>query len=247
MILSSLKTQKDMYTIPLWAVPDVLHFDNYIKVIMGNFSIYLRNSVIVISISVLLILIISAMVSYSLVRVGFKGSSVILGLIIAGMAIPVHVTLIPVYLLSYKLGMIDHLYVLIGPYVAFHIPMSVFILSDYMKSIPKELEDAARIDGCSYMKVFWKIFLPLSKPGLITLAILNSVTLWGEFLFALILTQTTDIRTLPLGIWEFQGSHTANVPLIMTFLTLSTLPLIIAYFIGQDKLISGMLSGAIKE
>jgi raffinose/stachyose/melibiose transport system permease protein len=239
MILTSLKSQKDLYTIPVWAIPNVLHFENYWEVLTGNFFTYLRNSAIVITISVALILILSAMVSFSLVRIGFQGSTSILALIIAGMAIPVHVTLIPVYVMSNSMGLIDHLGALVGPYVAFNIPMSIFILSEYMKSIPKE--------GCSYLGVFFKIFLPLSRSGLITLAIFNSIALWGEFLFALILTQSTDIRTLPLGIWEFQGAHTANVPMIMAFLTLSTLPLIIAYFIGQEKLISGMMSGAVKE
>jgi len=246
MILSSLKTQQEIYTLPLWQFPKVFQFNNYITVLTGNFFIYLRNSLIVVSVSVVIILLLSAMVSFSLVRVGFKGSSSVLALIIAGMAIPVYVTLIPVYLMTFKLGMIDHIWALIGPYVAFNIPMSIFILSDYMSSVPIDLEEAARIDGCSYMNVFWKIYLPLSKPGLIALAIFNSVSLWGEFVFALILTQSINARTLPLGIWDFMGAHAADVPLMMAFLTLSALPLIIAYFFGQDKLISGMLSGALK-
>jgi raffinose/stachyose/melibiose transport system permease protein len=247
MILTSVKSQKDLYTISIWNLPQVFHWENYLEIITGNFPVYLFNSLFVVVVSVVLILLVSAMAAYSLVRVGFKGSSSLLGLIIACMAIPVHVTIIPVYLMSNSIGLYDTLFALIGPYVAFGIPMSIFILSDYMRSIPKDLEESARIDGCSYRRIFFKIFFPLSLPGLVSLAIFNGVSLWSEFLFALVLTQSTEIRTLPLGIWEFQGGHQSNVPFIMTFLTLSSLPLIIAYFIGQEKLINGMMTGAIKE
>jgi raffinose/stachyose/melibiose transport system permease protein len=207
---------------------------------------YLKNSVIVVGVSVVLILIVSAMSSYILARMKFFGSTFILGLIIAGMAIPIHVTLIPVYLMSSSLGLYDKLTALIGPYVAFSIPMSIFILCDFMRSIPKEMEEAARIDGCSYKSTFFRVIFPLCKPGLVTLAIYNAVMLWNEFLFALVLTQSPSKHVLPLGIWEYQGAHYSNIPMIMTFLVLCTLPMILAYIFGQEKLIQGMVAGAVK-
>ena len=103
------------------------------------------------------------------------------------------------------------------------------------------------IDGCPRYKVFFKIFLPLTSPALVTLAIYNAVQLWSEFLFALVLTQSIGSRTLPLGIWEFKGVHQADIPMIMTFLTLSTLPLFLVYIAGQDQLIKGMMVGSVKE
>lgn len=248
MIFTSLKSSADLYTIPVYQLPEVFHFENYWQVLTGGtFFQYLLNSLIVMAASVLLILLVSSMASFSLVRVGFKGSSGVLGMIIAGMAIPVHVALVPLYLMSIDMGTYDSLLALIGPYVAFQIPMSIFILSDFMRTVPKEIEEAAMIDGCPRYKVFFKIFLPLTSPALVTLAIYNAVQLWGEFLFALVLTQSIGSRTLPLGIWEFKGVHQADIPMIMTFLTLSTLPLFLVYIAGQDQLIKGMMVGSVKE
>ena len=162
MIFTSLKSSADLYTIPVYQMPEVFHFENYWQVLTGGtFFQYLLNSLIVMAASVLLILLVSSMASFSLVRVGFKGSSGVLGMIIAGMAIPVHVALVPLYLMSIDMGTYDTLFALIGPYVAFQIPMSIFILSDFMRTVPKEIEEAAMIDGCPRYKVFFKIFLPL--------------------------------------------------------------------------------------
>lgn len=248
MIFTSLKSSADLYSIPVYQMPEVFHFENYWQVLTGGtFFQYLLNSLIVMAGSVLLILLVSSMASFSLVRVGFKGSSGVLGMIIAGMAIPVHVALVPLYLMSINMGTYDTLFALIGPYVAFQIPMSIFILSDFMRTVPKEIEEAAMIDGCPLYKVFFKIFLPLTSPALVTLAIYNAVQLWSEFLFALVLTQGIGSRTLPLGIWEFKGVHQADIPMIMTFLTLSTLPLFLVYIAGQDQLIKGMMVGSVKE
>ncbi|HQO55107.1 MAG TPA: carbohydrate ABC transporter permease, partial [Clostridia bacterium] len=135
---------------------------------------------------------------------------------------------------------------LVGPYVAFNVPMSVFILTGFMKGIPTELEEAAEIDGCGKIRTFFNVILPLSVPGMATLAIYNSVMMWNEFIFALVLTQSVNIRTLPLSIWEYQGQYSANQTMIMTALTLSSLPMILAFVIGQERLIKGMMAGAVK-
>ena len=115
-----------------------------------------------------------------------------------------------------------------------------------MSNIPKELEEAAEIDGCNKYRIFYNVILPLSKPGLVTLAIYNGVAIWNEFSFTLVLTQSTKNRTLPLALWEYQGQYTMNVPMIMAVLTISMLPMLVAFAIGQDKLIKGMMAGAVK-
>jgi raffinose/stachyose/melibiose transport system permease protein len=162
------------------------------------------------------------------------------------MAIPIYVTLIPIYIMTQRMGIYDSIWALIGPYVAFNLPISVFILTGFMKNIPVELEEAAEIDGCGKLTTFSKVILPLSMPGMVTLAIYNGVNMWNEFVFAMVLTQSVRNRTLPLAVWEFQGQYASNTPMIMTVLTLSALPLIIAFIIGQDKLIKGMMVGAVK-
>ena len=115
-----------------------------------------------------------------------------------------------------------------------------------MKEIPKEIEESAQIDGCNRFQMFFRIILPLAKPGLATLAIYNGVNMWNEFSFAYTLTQSTVNRTLPLAVWEFQGQYSMNTPMIMSVLTLTVIPMILLFIFMQDKLIKGMTAGAIK-
>ena len=126
------------------------------------------------------------------------------------------------------------------------IPISVFILTSFMKEIPMEIEESAAIDGCNRYQMFFKMILPLSKPGLSTLAIYNGVNIWNEFSFAYTLTQSAQNRTLPLAVWEFQGQYSMNTPMIMATLTLTVLPMIILFIFAQDKLVKGMTAGAVK-
>ena len=212
----------------------------------GIYLYYFKNSVIVLVVSLTILLILSACASYPLSRFKFKFNKPIYAIIVACMSVPVHVTLLPIFLMTNKMGMYDSIWALIGPYVAFNLPISVFILVTFMQAIPKELEEAAEIDGCNKYRIFLNVMLPLVKPGLATLAIYNGVSIWNEFSFALTLTQSLPNRTLPLAIWEYQGQYTMNVPMIMSVLTISMLPMIIAFVFGQDKLIKGMMAGAVK-
>jgi raffinose/stachyose/melibiose transport system permease protein len=167
-------------------------------------------------------------------------------IVVAGLVIPVHVTLIPVYLLTTKLGIYDTLWALIGPYVAFNLPISVFVLTEFMREIPRELEEAAKMDGAGPLGIFLRVILPLSGPGLATVGIYNAVALWNEFVFAYVLTSSPARRTLPLAIWDYQGQYSANIPLIMSVLSLSALPLILIYIVAQERVTGGMMAGAIK-
>ncbi|WP_176084265.1 carbohydrate ABC transporter permease [Martelella sp. HB161492] len=245
-VMMSLKTQNETYVNPVWALPESFNLSNYIDVLKGSFLIYLRNSLFVISVSVVLIVLISAMAAYALARLRFRLSGALFGLIVAGMIVPLHVTLVPVYLMTKSMGLYDTPAALIGPYVAMSLPISIFILTEFMRQVPKELEEAALLDGCGPFKVFWKIFFPLSGPGLSTVAIYNGIMLWNEFVFAYVLTSSPDKRTLPLAVWDFQGQYASNIPAILAVVTLSSLPLIIVYAIGQEKIVNGMMAGSLK-
>jgi len=230
----------------IWGLPKQFILTNYATILRGNFFHFLANSLTVVSVSVFLILVVSSLAAYVFARIRFGLSGVLFTAVIAGLVIPIHVTLIPVYLLTTRVGLYDTLWALVGPYVAFSIPITVFLLTEFMREIPRELEDAARIDGCGPMRSFFTLILPLSMPGLATMAIYNAVFLWNEFVFAFILTSSTAKRTLPLGIWEYQGQYSANIPIIMALLTLSSLPLIVAYLIGQERLVKGIMAGALR-
>jgi len=246
MIFATLKEQFELLMNGVFTLPEKLYLGNYIEVFKGNIWTYLINSVIVLLISLSVLLMISAFASYPLARFRFRMNKPVYSLIIACMSVPIHVTLLPIFLMAVKTGLYDSIWALIGPYIAFNLPISVFILVTFMQAIPRELEEAAEIDGCSKYRIFWAIMLPLIKPGLATLAIYNSVNMWNEFSFAMTLTQKAANRTLPLAIWEYQGQYAMNVPMIMTVLAVSVMPMIVAFIFGQDKLIKGMMAGAVK-
>ncbi len=246
MVLNSFKEKFEMLTKGVFNLPDSLSFANYTEVLTGGFSKYFMNSVIVLTISLLLLLFIAACASYPLARFKFKLANPIYAGIVACMSIPVHITLIPVFKMSRATGLYDSIWALIGPYIAFAVPISVFILTSFMKEIPREIEESAEIDGCGKIQMFFSVILPLAKPGLATLAIYNGVNMWNEFSFAYTLTQSSENRTLPLAIWEFQGQYSMNTPMIMAVLTLTLLPMIVMFIIFQDKLVKGMTAGAVK-
>ena len=245
-VMTSLKSRQETFTSPVWELPKKLNFENYIAVLNGGFWVYLRNSVFVLVLSIVLILLISSMAAYAFARLRFRLNKPLFGLIVAGMIVPIHITLIPIYLLTKNIGLYDTPFALIGPYVATALPISIFILTEFMRQIPKELEEAAKLDGCGAFGVFWKVFLPLSGPGLSTVAIYNGIGLWNEFIFAYLLTSSPANRTLPLAIWDFQGQYTANIPAILSVVTLTSLPLILAYAFGQERIVKGMMAGALK-
>ncbi|KPC49575.1 carbohydrate ABC transporter permease [Amantichitinum ursilacus] len=246
MVFTSLKSQEDNFASPMWAPPSHLEWGNYLSVLHGSFLLYLRNSVFVIGVALGLTLLFASMAAYALARLRFKGQGSLFGLIVASMIVPLHVTLVPVYLLTRNAGLYDTMFALIGPYVAMSLPVSIFILTEFMRQIPRELEEAARIDGCGPIAVFTRIFLPLSGPGLSTVAIYNGINLWNEFIFAYVLTSSPNHRTLPLAVWDFQSEFAANIPGMMAVVTLTALPLIVAYAFGQEKIVKGMMAGALK-
>jgi raffinose/stachyose/melibiose transport system permease protein len=245
-IMTTFKSQGEFITNGLFKLPKSINFKNYITVMQGGFYQYFFNSIFVLAVSLTLLLLLSAFAAYPLSRMQFKLNKPIFAAIVAAMSIPIHITLIPVFIMTIGFKMYDKAFALIGPNVAFNLPISIFILTSFMQGISKEMEEAAEIDGCGKFSTFFKIIFPLSKSGLATLAIYNGVVIWNEFVFAMVLTQSQDSRTLPLAIWEYQGQYSINTPLIMALLVLSSLPVILLYVFGQDKLVKGMMAGAIK-
>ncbi|MDL2249190.1 carbohydrate ABC transporter permease [Lachnospiraceae bacterium OttesenSCG-928-J05] len=246
MVLNSFKEKFELLTEGVFSIPKSFNLENYKTVLTGNFFRFFFNSVIVLVISLTILLFISACASYPLSRFKFRLAKPIYSLIVACMSIPIHITLIPVFKMSKDMGIYDSIWALIGPYVATAIPISVFILTSFMREIPKEIEEAAQIDGCGKYQMFFRIIFPLAKPGLATLAIYNGVNMWNEFSFAYTLTQSSANRTLPLAVWEFQGQYSMNTPMVMAVLTLTVIPMIILFIFAQDKLVKGMTAGAVK-
>lgn len=245
MVNSSLKKQFEFLSDP-WKLPATLYLDNYTNILGGAFMQYFYNSLVITISAVVLVVFFAALASYPLSRMKFKLNRPIFLLFLVGMMIPVHTTLIPVYILTQNMGLYNSLWALLGPYIAFSLPISIFIFSTFLREIPGELVEAAVIDGAGHFGIFFRIMVPLLVPATSTVFIYNFVHTWNEFIFALVLIQSTKSMTLPLGLREFYGEFSVDIPAMMAALTLGSLPLLIAYFIGQEKIVKGLTAGALK-
>ncbi|MGZ4626179.1 MAG: carbohydrate ABC transporter permease, partial [Kineosporiaceae bacterium] len=170
-------------------------------------------------------------------------TSGISALFLMGLAIPIQAVIIPVYLIIIKLGLYDSLLALILPSIAFAIPLSVLVLSNFIRDVPKELFESMRLDGANEWRTLWSLAFPLTRPALVTVAIYNGLAIWNGFLLPLILTQSPDKRLLPLALWSFQGQYSVNVPAVLASVVLTTLPILILYVIGRRQLLSGLTAG----
>lgn len=245
MVLTALKPQSEFLRNPI-GLPTTPTLSNFKLILTPEFGRYFTNSVVVSIVCVSATLVLAAMASYPLSRMRFRLNRSLFLFFTGGMMIPVHTTLIPLYVMTVKLGYIDTIYALMGPYVAFSLPISIFILTEFFREIPEEILEAARIDGCSSYRTFLSILVPLATPALVTVAIYNFIFVWNEFIFALVLTSSPSSQTLPLGLRNFYGEFMVNVPGMMAALTLATLPVLIFYFLAQEKVIKGLTAGAIK-
>lgn len=247
LLQNSFKGNIEFFTTAVWSFPESFKFDNYVAVMIDSgFYLYFINSIIVCTIAVLIIILASALAGYAIARIDFKYNNFVFMFFVAGMMIPIHSTLIPVYKMTLSLGIYDTLTALIGPYVAFSLPVSIFILTGFIREIPVELEEAAIIDGASYYQLFSRVVLPLTKPAVSTVAIYNFTLLWNEFAYALVLTSSPEKRILTLGLFEFQSAYGVDIPKTLTALLLSLLPLLVVYIFFQEKIIKGMTAGALK-
>lgn len=244
-LFTSFKTPME-YMMNVWAFPKALSFENYDKVLQPYFLRYFLNSIIVSSCTVATVILIASMASYAFARMQFRFNKYLFMVFVAGMMIPVHTTLIPVYVLINKIGVYDTLPGLMGPYTSFSLPVAIFIMTGFFKEVPKELEEAALMDGCSHWIIFRKIMFPLSTPAIATVGIYNFLYTWNEFIYALVLINSPSVKTLPLGIREFYGMESVNIPGVITAILVGSLPVLIFYFLAQERVINGLVSGAVK-
>jgi len=243
---NSFKSLSEFFNTPLWSLPAELRISNYVYVLKSSFFTYFMNSVVIVATSLIILITVSLMAAYVFKRRFTRGFKFFYLIMISGMTIPIHITLIPIYSITNAIGIYDSIAALIGPYVAFNIPVSVFILTSFLREIPKELEEAASIDGAGMVYTFFRIITPVAKPSIAAVAILNGVNLWNEFIFPLILINSEDKRPLTLAIWNFKGEFSANIPVMMAALLLSVLPFLIIYSFTHKHLIQGMTAGAVK-
>lgn len=247
MVYSSLKTSPE-FNRSIIALPQRPVFSNYVDAFrISHMGVYYLNTVFNALISMVLVLAMSFVMGYMLSRYRFKWRNAIYMMILAGMLIPVHALLIPLFIQFKSLGLLDKRFTLIIPYVAFALPFAVFLIESYVQSIPVEMEEAALMDGSSFLRALFSIMMPLCTPILTTIAILQLFTKWwNEFSFALVLVNSEKFKTIPLGLLNFSSQYSTDYPMKMAALTLAILPVILMYLIFNRKIIEGMITGAIK-
>jgi raffinose/stachyose/melibiose transport system permease protein len=242
-VITSLRTQAGFFSQPPLALPAHPSLENYRAVLTGSFFLYLRNSVVVTTATVLVALVVSFTAAFAIVRGTHWALRLSFSTFLLGLAIPVQATIIPLYLVVSGLGLYDTLTALVLPGVAFSIPLTVVILVNFLRDVPSELFDAMRIDGAGEWRLLWSLALPLGRPAVVTVAVYDALNAWNAFLFPLILTQSDSTRVLPLGVWQFQGQFMVNVPAVLAFVVLSSLPIVALYALGRRQLVGGLLAG----
>jgi raffinose/stachyose/melibiose transport system permease protein len=242
-VITSFKTQDSYFATNPLAPPSTPTWENYNLVITSDFPRYFLNSVIVTFGAIVPAVLFSFLAAFAIVR----GTGWALGgintIFLMGLAIPLQATIIPVYLIIIKLGLYDTLLALILPSIAFAIPLSVLVLCNFIRDLPKELFESMRVDGATDWHTLWHLAFPLTRPALVTVTVYNGLAIWNGFLLPLILTQSPDKRLLPLALWTFQGQYSVNIPAVLASVVLTTLPILILYVVGRRQLVSGLTAG----
>jgi raffinose/stachyose/melibiose transport system permease protein len=246
MAVNAFKSEQEYALRPL-GLPKEWIWSNFAKAWeVAKLGTYFWNSVLITLVAVVLTVFLGALASYFLSRFEFRARRWVYGSFMLGMVIPIHATLVPIFLLMQKIGLLDTRLSLILPYTAFHLSITIFILVGFMSTFPKDIEESAVMDGSGVFRIFFSIILPMTRPAIATVVILNFIYNWNEYLFALVLINDDALKTLPLGIANFAGKETTHQTLHMAALTMALVPIILFYLALQKQLVQGMTAGAVK-
>ena len=247
-LLTSLKTGHEIFTSP-WGLPMSPQWQNYSNAWKeAGIGQYFVNSLLVTIGTLIILLPAGAMAAYVLARYPFRGSKAIFGSFLGGMMFPHFLVIVPLFFLLKNIGMLDTKTGLVLVYVAYSLSFTVFVLSGFFQALPGELAEAAMIDGCGHAGTFWRVMLPLAKPGIIVVGIFNAIGLWNEYGLALVLVSSQENRTLPLGIADLAMTqhYQSDWGALFAGLVIVMLPVLFVYWIFRDKIHETMLAGAIK-
>jgi len=228
-------------------LPDTLHWEKFPDAwFNSNYGVYFSNSLLVVLSAVAILTLVGAMAAHCFARYRFKMNRLLYFVIFSTIIFPPQITIIALFQILVEYGLFNSLIGLTLVYVAFQLPITIYILESFFSRIPNDLFEAARIDGYSEWSIFWRISLPIALPALSTTIILNTILLWNEFLYAVVLITDEDKRTLPLGIQRFMGDQMEDIGMISTGLMIAIIPVVMIYAFFSEKLIQGMTAGAVK-
>ncbi|MCK4207454.1 carbohydrate ABC transporter permease [Brucella pituitosa] len=242
MVLNGFKTNSEIFGEP-FALPTGFTLDNYISAWNQGIRNYIATSIIVTLVSAVCTVLISAWTAYGLTRSKLPGKPFFVGLVLGGLMLSPTVAVIPLVRIMQKLGLYNTYWALIILYTAFRIPFTTFLIRAYMLGLPRDLDEAAVMDGASEGQIFWRVTLPLCKPILVSCVILHVLFAWNEYLFAMIFTSGADVQTLPVGLTSIMAKHGTNYAVVFAAMTLSALPILIVFFAAQRFFMRGLAEG----
>lgn len=247
MLVNSFKTHEE-YVVDMIGIPSHFTLQNYVEAFQGKpFGQWIWNSFFLTVVATLVTAIVALLAGYAFAKMEFKGKKLLFQCVIPLMSVPPVAMIIPQFRMIKVLGLVNTRASVILIYVGIMLPMTIYLMRNFMKTVPDSLIDAARIDGCSSLKALCKIMIPLCVPAVITSSLVNIVWVWNELLISLVFLQKENLRTLMVGITLFKGRFTLNIPVIMAGLVIATIPIVLVYIFAQKYLIEGMLAGSVKE
>ncbi len=249
-VLGGFKSNGQLVGDPGAIIPSPWVVSNYTDVLFGpNSGVFwgeVVNSLIVAVIAVVATVLPASLAAFAFARIAFRGREATYTLFTFGLLFPAAVAILPLYILVRDLGLSGNFLGVALPEAAFGLPLTIIILRPFFRSIPVELEDAARIDGCSTFGFFWRVLLPLARPAIATVSVLATVTTWNQFLLPLILLNGESQWTLPLGVMNFSGQYTSDQARILAFTVLAILPAILFYIVAERQIVRGLTAGSVK-
>lgn len=247
LLFFSLKDNNEIYGGNVMGLPKMLHWSNYKNALVNaNVLHYLFNSILVTAIVILVSGVLACMVSYAIARMRVKINNMVKTFFSIGLMIPLHAVLLPVFIMLRNMKMLDTYQAIIIPYIAFALPMAIFFMIGFFKTLPLELEESAYLDGCGIFRTFFQIILPLVKPALATISIFTFLSTWNEMMFAITFLNSDKYRTLTVGIMQMVGKYTTDWGTMGAGLVVATLPTVVIYLLFSNQVQSGMVSGAVK-
>ena len=247
LVLVSFKNNVEIFGGNVLGLPKVWRISNYKDALTnGNVGLYFLNSTVVTALTIGISSVVTATAAYAISRMKWKLSKLTLTILLLGMMVPIHSTLLPLFVILRKMQILNSYWSLVLPYVAFALPMGVFVLTGFLEGIPRELEEAACLDGCNIYQIFFRIILPLLKPALSTVAIFTYLSSWNELMFANTFINNPNLKTLTVGIMSMAGQHSTEWGPIVAGLVIATLPTILIYMPLSNQVQKSLMSGAVK-
>ncbi len=245
-VLGSFKSVNEFFSTP-YGLPEAFDPENYRRAWEeANLPVALRNSAVATGLGVGISTLLAGLAAYGLARFRFRGRLGLRLLFVGGLIVPVQLIILPLFIIFRQAGWLGELRSLVAVYAVFGIPIGVLVLTGFFAVLPKDLEEAARIDGASHWQIFWRIMLPLSRPALAAVVILNGVWMWNDFFLGFILLTDPGAQTMPVAIMAFRGTYSTEWGLIFASVTVSALPVVVAYLLLSRQFIAGLTAGSVK-